>query len=87
MLRNPRKTLQSVNNCVTVALPLTSIDVQQIVNQVVEIIGKQTVSELEDVDLDTYGLEDGSVLVYNAFTQQWQSTTYIDRQHIDAGEY
>lgn len=87
MLRNPRKTLQSVNNCVTVALPLTSIDVEQIVNQVVEIVGSPAISDMTDVDFDTYGLEDGAILVYNGVTQQWQSTTYIDRQHIDAGEY
>jgi hypothetical protein len=43
------------------------------------------ISELGDVDLTT--LTTGSVLVYNSQTQKWTSTTLLNQQTIDAGEY
>ena len=87
MLRNSVKQLQCANNVVTVALPLTSIDIDEIVNRVSETIGRTSIGDLEDVDTDTFGLNDGYVLVYDEITQKWQSTNILDRQIIDAGTY
>ena len=87
MLRNSTKTLQCTNNVVTVALPLTSIDVDEIITQVADTIGRSSINSLEDVDTDTYGLDNGYVLVYDSITQKWQSTQYLYQQIVDAGEY
>lgn len=87
MLRNPKKTLQAINNCVTVALPLTSIDLDIILEKVVDIVGTHSIENMTDVDFETYGVEDGSLLVYNKALQKWQSTKTLDRQVINAGEY
>lgn len=87
MIRNSKSVLQCVNNVVTVALPLTSIDIDEIVNRVSETIGRTSINDLEDVDTDTFGLSDGYMLVFDEITQKWQSTNILDRQIIDAGEY
>ena len=87
MLRNPKKTLQAINNCVTVALPLTSIDLDHIVDAVTDKLGNISIENMIDVDLTTEGVEDGSLLVYKAEIQKWQSTKKLDRQIINAGEY
>jgi hypothetical protein len=42
-------------------------------------------SELGDVDVST--LNAGSVLVYNSQTQKWNSTTLLDQQIVDSGQY
>lgn len=47
--------------------------------------GKTTVSGLEDVDVTT--LNPGSVLVYNTQTQKWISTTLLNQQIVDSGQY
>ena len=87
MLRNPKKTLQAINNCVTVALPLTSIDIEMIIEKVLEQTGTCALGTMPDIDFETEGVEDGSVLVYKAELQKWQSTKKLDRQIINAGEY
>lgn len=87
MLRNPRKTLQMCNNKVTVSLPLTEIDIEEIIDRVSEAIGRTSVGDIEDVDLETYGLQSGYILVYDSISQKWQSTNYLDRQIVDGGEY
>ena len=87
MLRNPKKTLQAINNCVTVALPLTSVDLDRIIESVKEAVQVGNISGMEDIDLTTYGVEDGSLLVYNKETEKWQSTRKLERQVINAGEY
>lgn len=87
MYRSPRRTLANVHNCVSVSLPLTEIDINVIIEKVVDAIGRTSIADIEDVDLNTFGLEDGSLLIYNDVTKTWQSSTYLDRQRIDAGEY
>ena len=87
MLRNPKKTLQAINNCVTVALPLTSIDMDVIIDKVLEQTTSNSIGNMTDIDFATEGVEDGSMLVYNAESQKWQSTKKLDRQIINAGEY
>lgn len=75
------------NNKVTVSLPLTEIDIEEIVDRVAETIGRISIADIEDVDLTTYGLYDGHVLVYDHISKKWQSTNYLDRQIVDGGEY
>ena len=87
MLRNPRKTLQMCNNKVTVSLPLTEIDIEEIIDRVTETIGRTALGDLEDIDLKTYGLNDGYILVFDHISKKWQSTNYLDRQIVDGGEY
>lgn len=52
-------------------------------------IGPQTVTtgvgQLSDVD--TTQLNPGSVLVYNSGTSKWTSTTILELQTIEAGQY
>lgn len=52
-------------------------------------IGPQTVttgiSQLSDVD--TTQLNTGSILVFNTSTSKWTSTTLLDLQTIEAGQY
>ncbi len=47
--------------------------------------GTGNMSQLLDVDLTT--LVTGSVLVYNSQTQKWASTTLLDQQTVDSGQY
>lgn len=47
--------------------------------------GKTTVSGLEDVDVTS--LNPGSILVYNTQTQKWISTTLLNQQTVDSGQY
>jgi hypothetical protein len=47
--------------------------------------GKSTINALEDVDVTS--LNAGSILVYNAQTQKWISTTLMNQQIIDSGQY
>lgn len=86
MLRNPKKSLQAINNCVTVAMPLTEIDVDYIADKVTgRLEYVDNLSEMQDVDLRN--LEEGSLLVFNEIEQKWQSTRKLLRQTMDAGEY
>lgn len=39
------------------------------------------------VDVDLNRLLDGSVLVYKSTTNKWTSTTTLDAQNMDAGEF
>lgn len=87
MYRSPRRTLANVHNCVSVSLPLTEIDINVIIERVVEAIGRTSIADIEDVDLNTFGLKDGSLLIYNAITETWQSSTYLNRQRVDGGTY
>ena len=38
-------------------------------------------------DVDVTDLKDGSVLVYAEEVQRWKSTTLLNKQAIDAGEF
>jgi len=87
MYRSPRRTLANCNNVVSVSLPLTEIDLTVIADRVVETIGLKSLEDLGNVDTETYGVETGSILVYNSEIQKWQSTTRLIYQQIDAGEY
>ena len=45
----------------------------------------ESVSDIGNVDTQT--LDDGSVLVYKTTTNKWTSTTTLDAQNMEAGEY
>lgn len=47
--------------------------------------GKTVLSELADVDSTV--LATGSVLVYNPQNQKWISTTLLNQQIVDSGQY
>lgn len=38
-------------------------------------------------DVDTSTLTDGAILVYKSLTNMWTSTTQLNAQNIDAGEF
>lgn len=46
-----------------------------------------SLSDIGDVDTVTEGKLDGSVLVYKSATNKWTSTTLLNQQRIDAGEF
>ena len=78
--KEPTRTLNSINNRVTVSLPMTTIDVEEVSKRI-------KIENLRDVDVKTYGKEDGSVLVFDGYTQTWRSQRLLNKQIIDAGEY
>lgn len=63
---------------------------QQGVSQVVSIgiqgpPGPNSITAAQDVDATN--LQNGSVLVYKTTTSKWTSTTTLDSQNMEAGEY
>lgn len=96
MLRNPRKTLQCNCNNVTVSLPLTEIDIDEIVTNVIEVLqngGSEllcnilSLDDLKDVNLRSHVVEDGSVLIYDQAEGQWIPTKSLIKQTVDGGQY
>lgn len=47
--------------------------------------GKSLLSAMTDVDMSQ--LNPGSLLVYNTQTQKWTSTTLLNQQVVDSGQY
>lgn len=47
--------------------------------------GPNVISTSQDVDVTD--LRTGSILVYNTNTQKWTSTTTLDAQNMEAGEF
>ena len=45
----------------------------------------ESISQIGDVD--TTNLTNGAVLVYKSNTNKWVSTTLLDQQHVEAGEF
>jgi hypothetical protein len=46
-----------------------------------------SISDIDDIDIITYGKLDGSVLVYKSATNKWTSTKILDSQYMDGGEF
>lgn len=46
-----------------------------------------SLAEVGDVDLTTNGKVNGSVLVYKTTTNKWTSTTTLDAQNMEGGEF
>jgi hypothetical protein len=47
--------------------------------------GATSVPGLTDVDLTT--LSDGALLVYNTASSTWKSTTILEKQSVECGQY
>lgn len=47
----------------------------------------ESLSSVADVDITTNGKLDGSVLVYRTTTNMWTSTTTLDAQNMEGGEF
>ena len=47
----------------------------------------ESLDSVGDVDVTTYGKIDGSVLVYRTTTNKWTSTTTLDAQNMEGGEF
>ena len=47
----------------------------------------ESISNIADVDITTNGLISGSILVYKTATNKWTSTTLLNEQNMDAGEF
>ena len=63
---------------------------QQPTNQVISVgiqgpSGPSTITSASDVDVTD--LKDGSLLVFKSVVQKWTSTTTLDAQNMDGGEF
>ena len=47
----------------------------------------ESISNIADVDITTNGKVSGSVLVYKTTTNKWTSTTTLDAQNMEGGEF
>jgi hypothetical protein len=47
----------------------------------------QSVSDIGNVDTTSNGTTDGSILVYRTTTNMWTSTTTLDAQNMEGGEF
>jgi hypothetical protein len=47
----------------------------------------ESLSNVADVDVTTNGRLNGSVLVYKTTTNKWTSTTTLDAQNMEGGEF
>lgn len=47
----------------------------------------QSLSDVGNVDTTTNGTADGSILVYKTATNMWTSTTTLDAQNMEGGEF
>ena len=47
----------------------------------------QSISDIGNVDTSTNGTNDGSILVYKTATNMWTSTTTLDAQNMEGGEF
>lgn len=58
---------------------------QVIVTGIMGPAGARTFAEMSDMDLSD--LSDGGVLVYNQTNQKWTSTTLLNKQTVDCGQF
>jgi hypothetical protein len=47
----------------------------------------ESISNIADVDVTTNGKVNGSILVYRTTTNRWTSTTTLDAQDMEGGEF
>jgi hypothetical protein len=47
----------------------------------------ESVDNIADVDITTNGKLNGSILVYRTTTNRWTSTTTLDAQNMEGGEF
>ena len=47
----------------------------------------ESMSNIADVDVTTYGKVNGSILVYKTNTNKWTASTTLDAQNMEGGEF
>lgn len=47
----------------------------------------ESIDYIADVDVTTNGKTNGSILVYRTTTNKWTSTTTLDAQNMEGGEF
>ena len=47
----------------------------------------ESMQNIADVDIVTEGLNNGSILVYKTATNKWTSTTLLNEQNMEGGEF
>ena len=47
----------------------------------------ESMSNIADVDITTNGKVNGSILVYKTTTNKWTSSTTLDAQNMEGGEF
>lgn len=47
----------------------------------------ESISNIADVDVTTYGKVNGSILIYKTNTNKWTSSTTLDAQNMEGGEF
>ena len=47
----------------------------------------ESMSNIADVDVTTYGKVNGSILVYKTNTNKWTASTTLDAQNLEGGEF
>lgn len=47
----------------------------------------ESLDTVGDVDMSTNGKANGSILVYKTTTNKWTSTTTLDAQNMEGGEF
>jgi len=47
----------------------------------------ESMSNIVDVDVTTYGKVNGSILVYKTNTNKWTASTTLDGQNMEGGEF
>lgn len=67
MLTKPQRVTNAINNRVTVALPITSLDIDYLSENM-----KVKLNDLKDVDAKD--LADGAMLVWDEEMENWQVT-------------
>lgn len=83
MIKDPRRSVNAINNRVTVSLPLTSMDVDYLKRSL-----QLSVEDLGDIDLSAKS--GGVVLQYNADAKKWQAVktlTNLAPNMVDGGEF
>ena len=47
----------------------------------------ESMSNIADVDVTTFGKVNGSILVYKTNTNKWTASTTLDAQNMEGGEF
>jgi hypothetical protein len=47
----------------------------------------ESMENIADIDVATNGKQNGSILVYRTITNKWTSTTTLDAQDMEGGEF
>ena len=77
-------TISDDNTTITISTEQGFISVAGVDNTI-QVAGN--LQSLSNVDIETNGLNNGSVLVYKTATSNWTATTTLEEQEITGGQY